>query len=478
VFWLRRPVGNRHATPSVADQGIASGGGGRRSLGRAMGDHMSVSQGSADTAAEQIGDPGGPMNICIIGSGISGLSAAFYLAKYQNVSITVYERSDVFGGRANINEHGEHCPRVFLSDYECLFSILRGVENDDGVSIYDTLQAVHRYCHIEGRGWVEISHLYVVLARELSLRERFKVVKARRTSPLVAAQVPGANENRYGSIRNFSPLSLARVMTNLRRSTIAFALGGPTDDFLISPWVRYLEKAGVTFRKSHRVDAITPLPHGVSVRSAAGASAFDAVLVTAFAPDLADLLTASGIDHRVKVLDYTHCKCLTLALNPREKILAIRQLALYSREGINVVLQPDHSRCVVLCTRPLSTDVSYVASRVRDFLGLEHEILDIKVRDNRRPEEAIYAADYLRPGAILRQCRPHVYFAGSCIKNSYPIDSGEGAARSAFDAVQRIQRDYRLASRNAGPRASAGYSRPESLARQHIERAVRQGGLA
>jgi hypothetical protein len=205
---------------------------------------------------------------------------------------------------------------------------------------------------------------------------------------------------------------------------------------------------------------------------------FDAVLVTAFVPDLADLLAASGIDHRVKVLNYTHCKCLTLTLNPREKILAIRQLGLYSREGINVVLQPDHSRCVVLCTRPLSTDVSYIASQVREFLGLEHEILDIKVRDNQRPEEAIYAADYIRPGAVLRQSRPHIYFAGSYIKNSYPIDSGEGAARSAMDAVQRIQHDYRLADRSADAAQAAGYSRHESLPHQHVERTLRKGGFA
>jgi len=422
----------------------------------------------------------GPVNICIIGSGISGLSAAFYLTKYQNVRITVYERSDVFGGRANVNQDGEHCPRVFLSDYARLFSILRGVENDDGTSIYDTLQAVHRYCYIEGRGWAEISHLYVALARELSLPDRFKVVKARRTSPLVAAQVPGTNENRYGSMRNFSPLSLARVITNLRRSTIAFALGGPTDECLISPWVRYLEKAGVTFRKSCGVDVVTSLPQGVTVRSAAGASMFDAVLVTAFVPDLADLLTASGIDHRVRVLNHTHCKCLTLALDPREKILASRELALYSRGGINVVLQPDHSRCVVLCTRPLSTDVGYVVSRVREFLGLEHGITDIKVRDNQQPAEAIYAADYLKPGFILRRGHQNFYFAGSYLKNSYPIDSGEGAARSAFDAVQRIQRDYRLTSAAAAPApAPAGeYARPRPLARQQVTRAVRQGGLA
>jgi len=434
---------------------------------------MGASLGSADAVQERASNTSDPVNLCIVGSGIAGLSAAFYLAKYQNVTTTVYERSDTFGGRANVEAGAEHCPRVFLSDYTHLFSILRNIECDTGASVYDTLQTVHRYCHIKGRGWAEISHLYVALARELSLAERFKVVRAGRSSPLVAAQVPGTNENRYGSLRNFTPLTIARMITNMRRSTIAFALGGPTDEVLISPWVRHLERAGVTFKKSLPVETITPLRYGVSVRTAAGASTFDAVLVTAFAPDLAEILTASGIDHRIKVMSHTHCKCITLALSPSEKIFARRQLALYSRDGINVVLQPDRCRCVVLCIRPLSTDVSYVVSRVREFLGLEHPILDVKVRDNQRPEEAIYAADYIKPDAILRRSYEHVYFAGSFIRNSYPIDSGEGAARSAFEAVQRIQRDYHL---TADQYSSAGYSQPESPARQAAQ--SRQAELA
>ncbi|MGH3407968.1 MAG: NAD(P)-binding protein, partial [Streptosporangiaceae bacterium] len=129
------------------------------------GDHMTKTPDSVSTGIERINNPSNPLSICIIGSGISGLTAAFYLSRFRNVRITVFERSDCFGGRANVNENGEHCPRVFLSNYKYLFSILRGVENDDGVAIYDTLRAVHRYTHIEGRGWAEISHLYVVLAK-------------------------------------------------------------------------------------------------------------------------------------------------------------------------------------------------------------------------------------------------------------------------------------------------------------------------
>ena len=64
------------------------------------------------------------MNVCVVGSGISGLSSAFYLLQYADVGVTVYEQAGVFGGRANVTDDGEHCARVFLSDYDYLFGIL------------------------------------------------------------------------------------------------------------------------------------------------------------------------------------------------------------------------------------------------------------------------------------------------------------------------------------------------------------------
>jgi glycine/D-amino acid oxidase-like deaminating enzyme len=415
-----------------------------------------------------------PVRICVIGAGLAGLSAAFYLTRYPGVSVTVYEQAASLGGRANISADGEHCPRVFLNDYHYLFRILREVSNEAGGSLYETLRAVHRYCYLAGRGWAEISHLYAVLASELSPSDRLRLARARRSSPLAAAHLSGKNENRYGSIRNISPVTMFRVLANLRRSRIAFALAGPTDQYLIGPWVRHLETAGVTFRRSQRVSAIVPLPDGVTISTNSDQRRYDVVIVTAFAPDLVQLLTASGIGHRIKDLNHNHCKCLTIDLDPRERILASGQVALYSRDGINVVLQPDHRRCVVLCIRPFSTDLVYVVSRVREFLGLEHEITGIKARDNQQPREAIYAADYVRPETILRPSLPHIYFAGSYIKNSYPIDSGESAARSAFNAVSQIERDYDLTD---GAAAGTASDPPRldvvSLARAGGQRAVR-----
>lgn len=68
----------------------------------------------------------------------------------------------------------------------------------------------------------------------------------------------------------------------------------------------------------------------------------------------------------------------------------------------------------------------------------------MRTRPNQRPGEAILVGDYLRPDRILRQPLPGVYFAGSAIHNSYPIDSAEGAARSSLTAAALIRHDHGL----------------------------------
>ena len=197
------------------------------------------------------------------------------------------------------------------------------------------------------------------------------------------------------------------------------------------------------------VSLLRPETNGISVRVHDIWQTFDAVVVTAFAPDMTSLLDASGIEHSVVALDHSHCKCFTVELDPREQVLDDGHPAVYSRRGVTLVLQPLHSRCVVLCTRKCpSTDTDYVLSQVRDYLALEYEVCGIRSRDNLRPDEAIFTADYLDRGRVLPRM-PGLFFAGSYIRNSYPVDSGEGAARSAFDVVQRMQEEYRLCRRQA-----------------------------
>ena len=384
------------------------------------------------------------MRICIIGSGLSGLSASFYLSQYDDMRITLHEQASVFGGRANVAQGGEHCARLFLKDYNYLFSILGIIRTPDGRSVFDSLRQVKRYCHTMTSGWVELSHLYPLLARELSLAERLGMAKARRMSPLLAEQNIGSNTNRYGARSNYSLLSLIRMASNLSRSKVAYALEGPTNECLIAPWVSHLEERGVELKREASVNAIRPEAHGVSIYSEARWKIFDAVIVAAFVSDVVSLLTASCIEHSMAMFNHAHCKCLTLQLDVRERVLASEQPALYCHNGINIVVQPKHNRCVVLCTRSASTDEDYVLNRVREYLNLKYELADVKVRDNQRAEEAIYAADYIDQDKILRRRRPHIYFAGSYITNSYPVDSGEGAVRSAFNVVQRMQKEYGL----------------------------------
>lgn len=189
---------------------------------------------------------------------------------------------------------------------------------------------------------------------------------------------------------------------------------------------------------------IEPSAGTVRVHTGAGAEEFDAVVVTAFVPDMVALLDASRIDHVVREADHTHCVAFTVDLDTREAVLREPGPALYSRDGLNILVQPEAGRCVVLCTLSPRTDEEYVMDRLRRHLDLRHPVRRIRTRPNQRPGEAILAGDYLRHDRILRRPAPGVYFAGSAIHNSYPIDSAEGAARTALTAAALIRRDLGL----------------------------------
>gem|GEM_PF-2444022 len=390
------------------------------------------------------------MNLCIIGSGISGLSAALYLTQESGVSIDVFEKEKVPGGRANVTAEGEHCPRLFLTDYDRLFQALRQLSGPEGDSIYDELHPLKRFFFSETRGWVELSHLYGFFAREIPLRDRFRTALARRRPPLVAAEV-GPNANVFGSRQNVSFRTILKLGRNLLKSRSALALKGPTDRFLIEPWIRHLKGQGVRFELDTQVLSLAADEGGVTIETKGGARRFDAVLVTAFLPDAIALLDASGIEHSLRQLDHIHCACLTIGLNEAEPILEREGPGIYCREGINILVQTSADRCVALCTNSASTDPDWVVERVRALLGLRYPIIDVKCRDNQALNEAVYWADYVKRDEIVLGSLPRVHFAGTYIDNSYPLDSGEGAARSAWDAAQMIRQELDAGSDAAEP---------------------------
>jgi NAD(P)-binding Rossmann-like domain len=276
------------------------------------------------------------VKICVIGSGIAGLTTALHLSQDAAVSITVYERSGQLGGRADVAQDGEHCPR--------------------------------------------------------------------------------------------------------------------SDESLIAPRVARLRARGVDLRTDTAVIAIGPQPWAVTVRTAEGAAEFDAVVVTAFVPDLVALLHASRIGHSVFENGHTHCVAYTLDLDPREAVLAAPGPGLYCREGISMHVQAQRLRCVVLCVTSKSTEARIILPKVREFLGLEHDFVRVGMRLDGHSRESVLVGEYLCPDRILRRPAQRVYFAGSAIHSSYLVDSAEDAVRSALAATAQIRRDLGLpAARTAGP---------------------------
>lgn len=383
------------------------------------------------------------MRICVIGSGISGLTTAFALCSAPGARISVYEQDTHFGGRADVSADGEHCPRFFMDDYSYLFRVLDLLKGPDGRTVRESLKPVRRFAHTEATGWVEISHLYRMLAKEIPLREKLRIAWGWRPSPLLAERhFRGRGENRYGSARNYSPASMARMAANVLRAKTGFVLPGGTDEHLIDPWVGYLRDRDVTLRAGLRVSRVEPRGRRLLVHTREGAEEFDAVVVTAFVPDLVALLDASRIDHRVQETEYTHCVAFTLDLDHREAVLREPGPVLYSRDGINALVQPEADRCVVLCTLSPDTDEDFVLAKVRAHLELRHPVLRVRRRPNQRPGEGILSSDYLRPDRILRRPVQGLYFAGSALRNSYPIDSAEGAVRTGLIVAARLRRDF------------------------------------
>ncbi|MDX8141572.1 FAD-dependent oxidoreductase [Lentzea sp. BCCO 10_0061] len=381
------------------------------------------------------------MKICVIGSGITGLTVAFQLSRHRHAEVVVYEREHHFGGRADVASGGEHCPRFFMEDYSVLFDVLRQIDGHDGPTVFDDLQLVRRFSRTS-KGWVEISHLYRVLAREVPVRDRLRVLLDWRPSPLIAE--PGLNENRFASPRNYRPASIPQLLSSMLRSRKGYVFPGATDDYLINPWVRHLEGRGVTFQPGTPVSRIRGEDGAVIVTCPSGETVYDAVVVTAFVPDTVNLLNASKLDHTVVEMDHTHCVAYTMRLAPDEPVLDTDQPTFYCNGGVNVLVQPRYERCVVLCTNTPRTDPGHVVGKVREILGLRGDVLDVRVRTNQRPNEAVYAGEHLHADRLLRRAVPGVYFAGSAMRTGYPVDSAESAARSALAAVQQVRKHLGL----------------------------------
>ncbi|MGC7095359.1 FAD-dependent oxidoreductase [Amycolatopsis lurida] len=378
------------------------------------------------------------MRVCIVGSGISGLAAAHYLTDRPGVSVTILEREGEYGGRANVTADGEHCTRLFLSDYHYLLGLFREIPGVAG-TVLDSLRRCRRFASRSDGTWVEIDHIYAFLAktRGLSWRDKVAIAKSNWQAILVARRST-QSANVFGSIWNWSAGSLVRAMASSRRESISYAFPGSTDRYLTEPWTRFLRSRGVELRNRSRVEQISRAADGVHVVTESGRERFDVVIFTGFVHDAYTLLDQSGVARPMDCRQHTHCKAFTIDLDPREPVLASGDVRIYAGAGITTVVQPDENRCVTLAAFPRSTENDFILDQVRGQLSLRFPPLRLRTRSNLSPGEAVFVGEYVDPRRLEESFGGQVYFAGSYTDNSYPLDSGEGACRSAFHAVSRL----------------------------------------
>jgi glycine/D-amino acid oxidase-like deaminating enzyme len=408
------------------------------------------------------------VKVCVVGSGISGLAAAHYLSDSPEVRVTVLEADDHYGGRANVTSEGEHCTRLFLADYHHLLALFREIPGVGG-TVLDSLRRCRRFAGRSEGNWVEIDHIYAFFARSqgLSIRDKVHIARANWQAMLVARQSIRST-NVFGSIWNWSVAALVRAVVSSRRERITYAFPGDTGEYLTEPWLNFLGARGVESRKNTRVESVTPVGAGVHVTTSTGTEWFDAVLFTGFVHDAYGLLDRSGLPRPLDCRTHTHCKAFTIDLDHRESILSANGVRIYAGEGVTTVLQPAARRCVTLAAFPRSTEDEDVLDQVRGQLGLEHSPVRVRTRTNLSPSEAVFVGEYVDPTLLERPLRSRMYFAGSYTSNSYPLDSGEGACRSAYEAVGRIAADHEPIRRRSGlglPKATL--SHPPAVAERH-----------
>lgn len=407
------------------------------------------------------------VKIGIVGGGLSGLAAAHYLSDDPSCSVAVLEAETQFGGRANVTADGEHCTRLFLPDYQYLLQLLGEVPGAAGGTVRDALEASRRFARVRNGRWLEIDHIYAFLSTTpgLTLRDKWDISKANRESLLVAkkaqkqarvlgrshddsgadaARGSGAEDslNVFAPVWNWSPGALVRAVRSARSSGTTYALPGATDRHLIDPWVEHLGSRGVELRAGARVETLRCDGDGVELCTATTTERFDVVLVTAFANDAYALLDRSGIARPLDHRGHTHCKCFTVDLDPREAILQDPGTRIYSHGGMTTVVQPQERRCVTLATFTASTERRVILDELRRQLTLAHAPVRVRCRTNLDPGEGVFVGTYVDPVELAAPLAPRVHFAGSYTANSYAVDSGEGACRSAYNAVTRIAADH------------------------------------
>jgi hypothetical protein len=384
------------------------------------------------------------VRIGIVGSGISGLCVATELQR-QGHEVEVLESAEQFGGRASVADGVEHCTRIMMDDYSRLGEILERIPSSDpAASIWQTLVPVRRMVYLERKGWLSLGNVYALRGAGLSARDRIELMRTRRRYPLLAREMRTDPLTGLRMVAQMSPASWLRIAAASLLVRGAQAFPGPTDAYLIDPWVDHLRSRGVTLRAETRVERVRTSKDGSELCHSGEWHHYDAVAVAAFVPDTIKLLRASGIPYclRVSNLGMVSCASATFLVDEGEPIVrrheqSLDEVFLYSGGGFLALYQPRLRRVVCASTRPGPDGVSLLLA-TRRLLRLQLPIDPIGSRDNADPASRIFAATPLRPDRITATAAVHL--AGAYLSRRYPLDSGEAAARSAQLATKAMLR--------------------------------------
>ena len=382
------------------------------------------------------------MKVAVVGSGIAGLSVATELSRHGS-EVEILESADQFGGRAAVANGVEHCTRIMMDDYSELRQILDTVPSaNPALSIWQTLVPVRRFVYLDGKGWRSLDTIYTLRGSGFSMRDRLCLSRARRRQPLLA------RESRVGPITalrmaaQMSPISWARVAAASLRVRGAHAFPGPTDAYLLDPWVEHLRSRGVELGVNVKIDRLRSRNGSPELHHSGTWHSYDAAVIAASLPDAKELLCASHVSHRLKVSDIAllNCASATFYIDPRED-LATRhhehdgETYLYSGGGFFALYQPRIRRVICVTTRP-GPDASALLEATRRLLSLRQPVDLMGMRNNLEPRSRIFAATPLRPDCIASA--RGIYFVGAHLSRTYPLDSGEAAARSARTVARRL----------------------------------------
>lgn len=383
------------------------------------------------------------MKIGIIGCGIAGLAAAQVIAE-SGLDVMMFERESTGGGHANVLDDGEHCPRFFLDDYTTLLGLLSRVPGRRSASVVDDMIPVTRMAfHAPSGQWEPLDHLYSPMATGVGFRGKFRQYRKsrERRHAFLVAQETFQTSTIIASRKSYGLVQSLRVVRSFMRSRSGTVLPGDTSRWLIEPWVAYLANLGVDVRFNCAVEGIAPSNTGVEVRWRDGVAELDGLVLATFTSDALPLFESCDAPFPYPTRQHTHCKALTMKIRHRAEAssgLGASPTVRYS-DGITVLHQPEEHRCVALCLMTTSTDDDFVVRIAASCLGLEADDLQIiGVRENQDAREAVWVGDYCDQKKARAVLGERVALAGSWLKNSYPVDSGEGAARTGVMAAESL----------------------------------------